>query len=123
MTLRAEVKKNREAMEFPTRERCYITEIANDSGDGFVSISRARVRPGVTTAWHKLEGIDERYIIVSGKGCIEIDDLKPIGVGEGDVARIPADTAQRITNTGKIDLVFYAVCSPPFEDGCYKSLE
>ena len=121
--MRAEVKKASAAIEFPTRELCHITEVANDSGDQDISIARARVEPGVTTAWHKLNGVDERYIIVSGEGRVEMNDLVPVDVSAGDVARIPAGTAQRISNTGQIDLVFYAVCSPPFKDGCYVSLE
>jgi mannose-6-phosphate isomerase-like protein (cupin superfamily) len=121
--VRAEVRKNQQAVEFPTAERCHITEIANDPGDEYISIARARVEPGVTTAWHKLIGVSERYLIVAGTGRVEIDDLEPVEVGEGDVVRIPADTAQRIRNTGESDLVFYAICSPPFESGCYVSLE
>ena len=54
---------------------------------------------------------------------MEIGDLEPMDVCEGDVVRIPADTSQRITNTGEIDLIFYAVCSPPFEDSLYERLE
>jgi mannose-6-phosphate isomerase-like protein (cupin superfamily) len=30
------------------------------------------------------------------------------------VVVIPAGTSQMITNTGKIDLVFYCVCTPRF---------
>lgn len=121
--MRAEVRKNGAAIEFQTKERCHITEVANDSGDEFVSIARARVEPGVTTAWHRLKDIDERYVIVSGCGRVEIGDLSPVDVGEGDVVRIPAGVAQRISNTGQADLVFYAICSPPFKDDCYVSLE
>jgi mannose-6-phosphate isomerase-like protein (cupin superfamily) len=119
----AEVRKKNVAIEFPTAERCHVTEIANDSGDEYVSIARARVEPGVITAWHKLTGVSERYIIVSGKGRVELDDLEPIDVSAGDVVRIPADTSQRISNIGGSDLVFYAVCTPPFEAGCYVNLE
>ena len=50
-------------------------------------------------------------------------DLEPVDVCEGDVVRIPVDAVQRISNTGENDLVFYAVCSPPFKTGCYVSLE
>ena len=121
--MRAEVLKDVTAKEFTTGERCHITEIANDSGDEDVSIARARVEPGVTTAWHKLTDVNERYIIVSGEGRVEINGLVPMDVGAGDVARIPAGTAQRISNTGQIDLIFYAVCSPPFKGECYESLE
>ena len=117
------VKRSVLADEFLTEERCFIAEIANDPGDEFVSIARARVKPGVTTAWHRLKGISERYIIVGGQGRVEIGDLEPMDLYEGDVVRIPADTSQRIKNTGKTDLVFYAVCSPPFKNSLYESLE
>ncbi len=117
------VKPSREAVEFETDERCHIQEIANDTDDELVSIARARVEPGVTTAWHSLDGISERYIIVSGQGRVEIAELPPIDVGPGDVVRIPADCRQRITNTGAQDLLFYAVCAPPFQQSRYLDLE
>ena len=121
--MQPEVKKADQAIEFETDERCHITEVANDSGDEFVSIARARVEPGVTTAWHKLEYISERYIIVSGQGQVEIGELQPVEVFQGDVVRIPANIRQRITNTGQDDLVFFAVCAPPFEQKRYINLE
>ena len=119
----AEIKQANLAREFDTAERCYITEVANDAGDELVSIARARVEPGVTTAWHKLDGITERYIIVSGNGRVEVDALGATEVLPGDVVRIPANKAQRITNTGQDDLVFYAVCAPPFQQNSYVNLE
>jgi len=36
---------------------------------------------------------------------------------------IPADVTQRITNTGKTDLVFLSICTPRFEKECYKTME
>ena len=121
--MRAEIKAQDDALEYATDERCHILEVANDAGDESVSIARARVEAGVTTAWHKLEGISERYIIVSGRGRVEIGDLEAVDVGPGDVVRIPADCRQRITNTGPHDLVFYAVCAPPFRQQAYINLE
>ena len=121
--MRAEIKAQDIALEYTTDERCHILEVANDAGDEMVSIARARVEAGVTTAWHKLEGISERYIIVSGRGRVEIGDLEAVDVGPGDVVRIPADCRQRITNTGSHDLVFYAVCAPPFRQQAYINLE
>jgi len=118
-----EVMRSNTTAEFETDERCHIMETANDSGDEAVSIARARVEPGVTTAWHKLDGIAERYIIISGAGRVDIGELEPTDILEGDVVRIPADTPQRITNSGETDLIFYAVCSPRFVPGCYVSLE
>jgi mannose-6-phosphate isomerase-like protein (cupin superfamily) len=119
----AEIKQAGTVPEYETPERCHITEVANDSGDELVSIARARVEAGVTTAWHHLDGITERYIIVSGCGRVEIDNLDPCNVLPGDVVRIPAGRPQRITNTGQDDLVFFAVCAPPFREDCYISLE
>lgn len=121
--LKPEVKRQDQVQEFETEERCSILEVANDAGDEQVSIARATVMPGITTAWHKLTGTAERYIIVAGTGRVQIGDSKPLEVREGDVVRIPADTAQRIENTGEAGLVFYAVCSPRFRPECYVALE
>ncbi len=121
--MRSEIKRDRDAVEFTTQERCHIKEIANDEGDEHLSIARARVEPGITTAWHKLDGIAERYIIVSGRGRVQIGDAPPVDVVAGDVVRIPAGECQRIENNGREDLLFYAVCSPPFRSDCYQSLE
>lgn len=88
-----------------------------------MSVARARVEPGITTSWHKLMGIEERYIISHGKGIVEVGDLEPQEVKEGDLVRIPAGVRQRITNTGSKDLVFFAVCSPRFTQEKYIDLE
>jgi mannose-6-phosphate isomerase-like protein (cupin superfamily) len=119
--MQAEIRRTDPSKEFPTEENCFILEVANDAGDPDVSIARARVRPGVTTEWHRLEGIAERYIIVRGTGRVEVGDVPPTIVTEGDVVRIPADVAQRITNIGDEDLVFFCVCSPRFVPSAYVS--
>ena len=121
--MRAEVRKGVAAGEIETQERCFISEVANDSGDASVSIARARVKAGGTTALHRMKGISERYIVVAGTGRVEIGGLDPAEVATGDVVRIPPDVPQRITNTGTGDLVFYCVCAPPFRSDCYEALE
>ena len=121
--MKPEVKRYIPENEYETPEQCFITETANDSDDEHVSISRARVKPGVTTAWHILTNTSERYIIISGKGSVELDYDDPINVAEGDVVRIPPGIPQRITNIGKDDLIFYCICSPRFQDKNYVSLE
>jgi mannose-6-phosphate isomerase-like protein (cupin superfamily) len=117
--MNVEVRRADLSNEFPTPENCFILEVANDPGDPDVSIARARVLPGVTTEWHRVKGIDERYVIVRGKGKVEVGDLPPTVVGEGDVVRIPANIPQRITNIGDEDLVFFCVCSPRFVPSAY----
>ena len=121
--MKAEVKRIEDAMGFATRERCEVHEVANDPGDAALSLARVRVTPGVTTAWHLLQRVDERYIIVSGGGRMELGALAPFPVAAGDVVRIPAGTRQRIANTGADDLVFWAVCTPRFTPACYTPLE
>jgi mannose-6-phosphate isomerase-like protein (cupin superfamily) len=59
----------------------------------------------VTTAWHQLFGISERYLIVSGRGRVPIGHADAVDVGAGDVVRIPPDTPQRIENSGDGDLI------------------
>jgi len=119
----AEIKRSDIPTEFWTDERCFILEVANDSGDEDVSIAKARVEPGITTTWHKLNKVSERYIIISGLGRVEIGSLDPVDVSDGDIVRIPAGSAQRIANIGSIDLVFYVICSPRFRISCYETLE
>ena len=121
--MKSAVKKGDAEAEVETDERCFIIEVANDADDEYLSIARARVDVGVTTAWHRLQGISERYIIISGHGLVEVEDLEPTPVGPGDVVRIAPGKAQRIANTSDAQLVFYAVCAPPFTADAYTNLE
>jgi mannose-6-phosphate isomerase-like protein (cupin superfamily) len=81
------------------------------------------VEPGVTTAWHVVEGTTERYIIVEGHGRAEVGDFPASAVGPGDVVIIPPGVKQRIANAGQGDLIFYCLCTPRFENKNYRSLE
>lgn len=112
-----------DAEEFFTTEGCYITELSNSNDDPMLSIARARVEPGITTRWHRLAGIAERYYIISGRGHVEIGDLPPQDVTSGDTVLIPSMCRQRISNTGQQDLVFLAICSPRFVADAYEDIE
>ena len=105
--------------EFYTPERCYILEMSNTADDEALSIARARIEPGVTTAFHHVRSTAERYVILSGTGRVEIGELDPQDVAVGDVVLIPPDVTQRITNTGDEDLVFLALCTPRFRQENY----
>ncbi|MGH8428450.1 MAG: cupin domain-containing protein [Gammaproteobacteria bacterium] len=104
-------------------EGCWISEWWNAPEDEAVSIARARVEPGVTTHWHRLRGIAERYTILEGKGRAEVSDAQPRDVGPGEVVAIAPNVPQRITNTGPGDLVFLAICTPRFRPDAYESVE
>ena len=114
--MKPKIVKASSLSELQTYERCFISE--NFSSD-VVSIARARVEPCVATVAHHLNGVDEIYLIASGKGVVNVDGLRPVEVVEGDVIVIPAGASQRITNTGKTDLVFYCICTPKFTTDCY----
>lgn len=103
-------------------EGCYITELSNTPADPDVSIAKARVEPNVTTTWHQLKDVTERYCILEGTGVVEIGDEAPRIVSVGDVVIIPPMTRQRIGNHGKTDLIFLAICNPRFTPECYESI-
>ena len=104
-------------------EGCFITEWWNTPEDPAASVARARVPPGATTRWHRLEGTTERYVILVGSGRAYVGDGAPKDVGSGDVVLIPAGCRQRITNTGQGDLIFLAICTPRFIDDAYEEAE
>jgi mannose-6-phosphate isomerase-like protein (cupin superfamily) len=117
------IKHQNLSNEFYTPEKCYITELSNTPDDPDASIARAKVKPGVTTRWHRLMGTVERYYIVSGTGRVEVGKLSPKEVKPGDIVLIPPMCRQRITNIGSEDLVFIAICTPRFSNDVYKDTE
>ncbi|HTQ00426.1 MAG TPA: cupin domain-containing protein [Casimicrobiaceae bacterium] len=117
------VRRLDRSAEFATAERCFIVEVSNSDADPHLSIARARVAAGATTRWHRLDGVVERYAIVEGRGRVEIGDAAPEDVGPGDVVLVPAGCRQRIANTGGVDLVFLAICTPRFRPEAYVDIE
>ncbi len=114
--------QNKSDSEYYFEERCFITEWWNSPSDEEVSVAKARVEPGVTTRLHRLKDVTERYIILKGKGLVEVGELAPTKVGSGDVVLIPPGTPQRITNIGDSDLIFLAVCTPRFTKDAYEDI-
>lgn len=121
--MKPQVLSTRDADEFFTEELCHILERSNSSEDPELSIAQARVGPGVTTRWHALEGITERYLILSGRGRVELGDALVQDLSPGEVALIPPGCPQRIFNPGPEDLVFLALCTPRFRPEVYRALE
>ena len=119
---RPSIRQAQESEEYLTEEGCYILETWNRPDDSAVSIARARVEPGVATRLHRLEGIAERYVIIEGRGRVEVDTLPPTLVAPGDLVYIPPGCSQRIANLGDTDLVFLAVCTPRFVPDAYEDV-
>ena len=109
--------------EYSIAEGCCIIELLQADSDPLLSIARARVPSGTTTRWHALTGTVERYLVESGCGLVEVGDLPPQTVAPGDVVLIPAGCRQRITAVGTSDLIFLALCTPPFRPENYRDLE
>jgi len=122
-SIKASIKHNATTPEYFFAEGCFITELSNSGDDPEVSIARARLEPAKTTRWHYLRGTTERYVVLQGAGLVEVDELPAQHVVGGDVVIIPAGARQRISNTGTIDLVFLAICSPRFTPGAYVDVE
>ena len=117
------IKRIRLEDELHTPEGCFILELSNTADDPDCSIARARVAPGATTRWHRVNATAERYVILEGKGRAEIGSLPPQEVSPGDVVLIPPSCRQRITNVGGGDLVFLAICTPRFTHTAYEDIE
>jgi mannose-6-phosphate isomerase-like protein (cupin superfamily) len=109
--------------EYHTPEGCFINEVSNTPEDPEASIARARVAPGVTTRWHRLIGTMERYVILDGSGRVEVGELPAQEISSGDVVLIPPLCRQRITNIGEKDLIFLAICTPPFRNEVYEDID
>jgi mannose-6-phosphate isomerase-like protein (cupin superfamily) len=121
--MEAQIKHIDTTKEYYFEEGCYINELCNSNEDPDVSIARARVLPGETTHWHRLHNTVERYAILQGQGEVEIGQLPPTTVRQGDVVLIPAGCRQRIRNIGETELVFLAICSPRFQPDAYEDIE
>ena len=117
------VIQQEESEEFPTTERCHILEIINAQDNRDYSLARARVEPGITTTWHRLNDTTEVYYILSGQGTVQLGEDFMHDVKAGDTVEIPPNTAQRIANTGVEDLVFLCYCTPAFGPEAYEELE
>ncbi|MEE8575644.1 MAG: cupin domain-containing protein [candidate division Zixibacteria bacterium] len=109
--------------EFLSGERCFINELLSEIGPDGLSIALARVEPGATTVRHALTKVTERYLIIEGKGKVEVGELEPTDVSFGDVVSIPPGVDQRISNLGSSDLLFLCICTPKFTADCYMNRE
>ena len=97
---------------------CHRTPRTTELGPGYRACTQ-----GTTTRWHRLSGITERYLVLSGQGVAQVDDSPPQTVSAGSVVHIPAGSLQRISNRGQEDLVFLAVCTPRFREDCYEDCD
>ena len=77
------------------------------------SLAEARVRPGESTAAHRLKNA-EVYFVVAGAGEMRVEE-ETAAVGSGQVVYIPPGAVQSIRNTGDEDLVFLCLVDPAWQ--------
>ena len=70
-----------------------------------LNVSMTILHPGKATTGHDHEGIDEVYIVMDGKGEIQVD-AKRFEIDTGDIILIKGGQFHQTFNTSKEDLVF-----------------
>lgn len=107
------IRDLKECEEFSAGDGCTLRELLHPDKmplDLRYSLAHAIVRPGQTTAQHRLK-TSEVYYILSGQGEMHIDDESEL-VGPGQAISIPPSALQFIKNTGPEDLVFLCIVDP-----------
>jgi|TARA_B110000240_G_C13490961_1_gene449583 mannose-6-phosphate isomerase-like protein (cupin superfamily) len=77
------------------------------------SLAEATVPAGIQTELHLHKKSEEIYHITQGEGLMSLGDQQFL-VNVGDTVCIPTNTAHKISNVGKHDLVFLCACSPAY---------
>lgn len=89
-------------------------KIFQESG---VWVKRVEVKPKARLSLQTHNYRSEKWIIVSGKGLIVLDD-KQITVQAGDIIDVPLGIIHRIGNIGKDNLIFIEVaCGSHLSEG------
>lgn len=120
--MKEKIKQSDPGSEYYFTEGCWINELWNSLEDHDVSIARVRVEPGERTALHLLHKTRERYVILQGKGIVNVGDKTPEIVRKNDVVIIPPGTKQSIKNPEENDLIFLAICTPRFVKKNYQEV-
>jgi len=88
----------------------------NGDGDLPFSLAHAYLPPGGKSLPHRLTKSEETYTILKGTGRVEVEG-KMFEIQEGSVFIVPKNALQSVENTGKENLVFYCIVSPPWNEG------
>jgi len=99
-------------MEERGRLRSHFLMDAGDLGSRNLTVTWVDVPPGAEQRAHSHEEAEQVYVIVRGRGRMQVagDDEE---VGEGDLVFIPPATHHGIVNDGTETLVYVSAASPP----------
>ena len=79
-----------------------------------LAITRVEGKPGSMQAVHGHPDNEQVYVIVRGRGVMQVGD-EVEEVGEGTLVFIPPGAAHAIKNNSDEPLVFVSATSPPFD--------
>jgi len=77
------------------------------------SLAYIRIPAGKSSSPHYHQVSQETYYILEGEGQMRVDEAEFV-IGPGQMCHIDAEEIHQISNLGEIDLVFLAVCVPPW---------
>jgi mannose-6-phosphate isomerase-like protein (cupin superfamily) len=97
-------------------QRSHLLLAAGQFGSENLAITWLEGEPGSMQAVHGHPDNEQVYVIVRGRGVMQVaDEMEE--VGEGTLVFIPPRAAHAIKNTGQEPLVFVSATSPPFDPG------
>jgi mannose-6-phosphate isomerase-like protein (cupin superfamily) len=94
------------------RLRSHFLMDAGDLGSRNLSITWVDVPPGAEQHAHSHEDSEQVYVIVRGRGRMQVAGDEE-NVGEGDLVFIPPATDHGIKNDGEETLVYVSAAAPP----------
>lgn len=111
--MKEEIINHNPSSEFYSdNERCHITELYNLHKDENLSIAKARVEKGVSTAFHSLKDVDEKYVILLGQGIVEVGELPPTEVLHLEMLYVSLPEQNKELQTLAIQILFFSVSAP-----------
>ena len=100
------------AVEERGRLRSHFLMDAGDLGSRNLTVTWVDVPPGAEQRAHSHEEAEQVYVIVRGRGRMQVaGDVQE--VGEGDLVFSPPATQHGIVNDGSETLVYVSAASPP----------
>jgi mannose-6-phosphate isomerase-like protein (cupin superfamily) len=95
-------------------QKSYLLLTEGQFGSKNLAITWVEGAPGSMQAVHGHPDNEQIYVIVRGRGVMQVaDEMQE--VGEGTLVYIPPGAAHAIKNTSNEPLVFVSATSPPFD--------
>ena len=96
-------------------QKSWLLLAGGQFGSQNLAITWVEGAPGSMQAVHGHPDNEQIYVIVRGRGVVQVTDEMQ-EVGEGTLVYIPPGAAHAIKNTSDGPLVFVSATSPPFDE-------